>query len=239
MSALKRLGRHVRANVVAYLALFIALGGTSAYAANTIGSDDIIDESLQSRDIKNGDVQSPDIGGGAVNTSHIKDGAIKDTDLATGSVGSAKIKDGSVGPADLDGAPAVSIVSTDLETTHTAAGAILHANLEIFDTGGMHDTKANTQYLVAPVAGRYYVSATVDWDPNGTGYRRTSLLGAGDAAFASTATQPLPAPAYTSQNVSGFDRFQAGGHAQVQVLQGSGGDLAARLVRFQMTFLGK
>ena len=32
---LRRLGRHIRHNVIAWLALFIALGGTGAYAANT------------------------------------------------------------------------------------------------------------------------------------------------------------------------------------------------------------
>jgi hypothetical protein len=238
MSTLKRLGRHARANVVAYLALFIALGGTSAYAANTIGSDDVIDESLQSVDIKNGEVRASDIAAGAVNTSHIKDGAIKDTDLATDSVGSAKIKDGSVGPAELGRAPAVSVLELAAENTNTAQGTTLHADYEFFDTGGMHDTKADTENLVAPVTGRYYVSATVEWDPSGTGYRRTSLVGVGSGAFASVAGPPLPAPAYTSQNVSGFDRLQAGQPVHVEVLQGSGGDLKARISRFQMTFLG-
>src|SRR3954451_868470 len=190
MSTLKRLGRHARANVVAYLALFIALGGASASAANTIGSDDVVDESLQSVDIKNGEVKTPDIAAGGVNTSHIKDGAIKDTDLATDSVGSTKIKDGSVGPAELGGAPAVSVLKLAAENTNTAQGTILHADYELFDTGGMHDSRASTQDLVAPVTGRYYVSATVEWDPNGTGYRRTSLIGAGGGAFASVAGLP-------------------------------------------------
>jgi hypothetical protein len=33
--------RHVRSNAVAYLALFVALGGTGAYAADKIGSNEI------------------------------------------------------------------------------------------------------------------------------------------------------------------------------------------------------
>ena len=49
---------------VAYLALFVALGGT-AYAANTVGSDDIIDESIQSVDIKNQTITTKDIAGAA------------------------------------------------------------------------------------------------------------------------------------------------------------------------------
>ncbi len=63
--------------VAAYLALFVALGGT-AYAANTVGSDDIIDESIQSVDIKNQTITTKDIAGaditGAISLSGIPNG---------------------------------------------------------------------------------------------------------------------------------------------------------------------
>ncbi len=111
------------------------------------------------------------------------------------------------------------------------------ADFEIFDTANLHDTSTNTENLVAPVAGTYCVSATVDWDPNGTGYRRTSLLGP-TSGFASVAGPPLPAPAFTTQNPTGFERLQAGQAVQVQVLQGSGADLGARIARFEMTLVG-
>ena len=45
----KRFGRPSHTTVVAYLALFAALGTGGAYAANTIGSSDIIDESIRHR----------------------------------------------------------------------------------------------------------------------------------------------------------------------------------------------
>ncbi len=54
--------------VVAYLALFVALGGT-AYAANTVGSDDIIDESIQSVDVKNQTITTKDIAGADITGS--------------------------------------------------------------------------------------------------------------------------------------------------------------------------
>lgn len=47
------LGRHLASNAVAYLALLVATSGT-AYAAATIGSADVVNESLQSVDLKNG-----------------------------------------------------------------------------------------------------------------------------------------------------------------------------------------
>src|SRR3954452_24612999 len=68
-------------NVCSFLALVIALGAGTAYAANTVGSSDIID----------GQVMNADIGADAVSTDKVLDGTIANTDLATDSVGSAEI----------------------------------------------------------------------------------------------------------------------------------------------------
>jgi hypothetical protein len=101
MSPFKRLGHHARANAVAYLALFISLGGTGAYAANTIGSSDVIDESLLSQDFKNGEVKNADIGGNQVTTTKIKAGNVGMTDLADNSVDSAKLQTDSVNASEI------------------------------------------------------------------------------------------------------------------------------------------
>lgn len=53
MTLLRMIGRHVAGNVVAYLALFVAMSGT-AYAVATVGSADVVDNSLQSRDLRDG-----------------------------------------------------------------------------------------------------------------------------------------------------------------------------------------
>ena len=49
---LHRLFGHIRQNVVAWLALFVALGGTSAYAANTIRTGDIVDNEVYTTDVR-------------------------------------------------------------------------------------------------------------------------------------------------------------------------------------------
>jgi hypothetical protein len=46
-----RLRGYVQNNAVAFLALFVALGGTGAYAANTIRSSDIVDGQVFPRDL--------------------------------------------------------------------------------------------------------------------------------------------------------------------------------------------
>ena len=67
-------------DLVALLALFVALGGTT-YAAATIGSGDIKNNAVLSR--------------------HIKDGAVKNHDLAANSVGTGKVIDNTLTGADI------------------------------------------------------------------------------------------------------------------------------------------
>lgn len=57
----KRIMAHVQGNVVGYLALFVALGGTTAWAADKITSKDIAKNAVLSRHIKNGQVKSADV----------------------------------------------------------------------------------------------------------------------------------------------------------------------------------
>jgi hypothetical protein len=59
------------ANVTSTLALVVALGGTGAYAVNTIGS----------ADIKPGAVKSSDLGKNAVTSPKVKDGQLRLKDL--------------------------------------------------------------------------------------------------------------------------------------------------------------
>ena len=74
------------ANVTATLALVIAVAGGTAYAADTIGSSDII----------NGQVKSPDIGTGQVQSVDVRDDA-----LADGGLGSADIANGQLNDEDI------------------------------------------------------------------------------------------------------------------------------------------
>jgi hypothetical protein len=90
---------------------FIASPELRAFAANTVGSSDIINNSIQSVDIKDAEVKTADLGGDVVTSAKIKDGEIKSadianaavqtTDLGSNAVNSAKIKDGEVMTSDL------------------------------------------------------------------------------------------------------------------------------------------
>lgn len=73
---------HLRQNVVAYLALFVALGTGTAFAADQITSKDIARN--------------------AVKAKHIKDGQVRGAELAANAVAGAKVADNSLTGADVD-----------------------------------------------------------------------------------------------------------------------------------------
>ena len=54
------LKRPSHATIVSYLALFVALGGTGAWAAGKVGSGDIAPNAVRSKHIRDGQVKSRD-----------------------------------------------------------------------------------------------------------------------------------------------------------------------------------
>jgi hypothetical protein len=79
-------GRFTYANVVATLALFIAVGGASAFAATQLPKNSVGAKQLKK---------------GAVNTAKIKDEAVAETKIKNGAVTGAKIKPGTIGASAL------------------------------------------------------------------------------------------------------------------------------------------
>jgi hypothetical protein len=107
-----KLRSHIRQNVVGYIALFVALGGTGAYASHlVVNSSDVVNESLLSQDVKgrvgtdttpavNGTLTGADISGqpsnrrigqrfidGSLTTSDIKDGTLTANDINPATLG--------------------------------------------------------------------------------------------------------------------------------------------------------
>jgi hypothetical protein len=88
--------------VAAFIAgAFVASDELRAYAANTIGSSDIIDESILSQDIKNGEVRKDDIATNAVTNSKIASSSISNSKVANDAITTSKIVDGGVRTADI------------------------------------------------------------------------------------------------------------------------------------------
>ena len=88
------ISKHVRNNVVGYVALFIALSGGTAYAldgSNTVFSDDIVNQEVKTEDIRDANVMTADIRHDAVTTVKIADGAVSTGKLADGAVTAPKL----------------------------------------------------------------------------------------------------------------------------------------------------
>src|SRR3954447_21361549 len=92
-------------DVFALIGCLAAVTTGTAYAANTIGSSDVIDESLLSQDIKDGEVKTSDLKNSSVTSLKINNGSVLNAEIAANAVDASKILDGAVGNADLgDGA---------------------------------------------------------------------------------------------------------------------------------------
>lgn len=88
------------ANVMASVAVFLALGG-GAYAAATIGSSDIQRNAVLSKHIKKANVKGGDIAPNAVNGTKVADGSLNGADVFDGSLAGADVLDGSLTGADV------------------------------------------------------------------------------------------------------------------------------------------
>jgi len=117
----KRLRAHVRQNAVAWMALFVALGGTS-YAAATVGSGQIVDDSIRTQDVRNdsspgggllsrdirnddqpgGGLGGPDIRPDSLSGSELKDLSVAGRELRGDSITSDKVAQNSLTGADID-----------------------------------------------------------------------------------------------------------------------------------------
>ena len=91
---MRRIRRHLTyANVISSLALFLVLSGGAVYAANTIGSNDVIDDSLQSKDFRNGQaVKGTDVVNDSLTDADIADRNGVDTCVATVRIGSLCVR---------------------------------------------------------------------------------------------------------------------------------------------------
>jgi hypothetical protein len=181
---------HMRRNAVAYLALFVALGGTSAYAANEWTGANIVDESLTAADIKNGSLGAADITNESLTSADIKNynaagGGLGNGDLLTGSVDSRAATDNS-------------LTSTDIKNLSLGNGDFL--------TGSV-DTRATTDNSLT---GTDINESTLNMPPTTTAtFASPSAPVPLRDSFTKVAGKTLPAGSYaiaaTANALSGWD----------------------------------
>lgn len=141
---LRRLGSHLRNQWMGALALFLVLSGGTAYAAATIGSDDIVDGSIRSIDLRNDEIRTFDV---------------RDDTQTGGGLVAADLGPGSVGVSELDaGAFAALDIAQDSPTSpfEIADNAIQHTEVSDGTLRGADvapDTLTGAQVDEASLAG--------------------------------------------------------------------------------------
>ena len=135
--------------------------------------------------------------------------------------------------------PSAEVYNAAQQPAETVTSLDLVASAEIFDHGDLWSGGGDPRSFTISTPGTYVVAATVHWESNGSGYRRVDLQ-TSDAGIIGTAVGPAgPTPALTAQNVTGISHFDAGDTVRVTVLQGSGTTVNARLMRFQIAYVGR
>ena len=128
----RRLLRHFSfANVCSFLALTIALGTGTAYAANTVFSTDIVDGEVMTADLANNGVTTGKIGNNQIRSADVRDDTLVDgglaaADLAASSVAGSEVVDGALTGADI---AASSITGADIATGSIAGSDVLDGSL--------------------------------------------------------------------------------------------------------------
>jgi hypothetical protein len=124
------------ANVMATVAVFVALSTGGAYAANTVFSTDIVDGEVKTADIANQAVNSPKIGNGGVQNADLSANAVTAPKIADGAVDSAKVADGGIQGVDV--------------TSNTLTGAQIDESTLFNDNSLTGDDISNSSTLGGP-----------------------------------------------------------------------------------------
>jgi hypothetical protein len=241
-SVLSRGVSHLRHNTVAYLALTIALGGTSYAAAqlprNSVGADQIRPDAVGSSELRTGAVRSSDIKDGELRLRDFRSG-----ELPTGPAGTQLGGDltGTLRNPKLATQPAVRVEDDTQVELGSAHAVLMDLDDEVFDTAAMHPGNGKADRVRVPRTGTYVLNGEVEWEPNETGYRTLDLiqLNTGIKALGSSLVEPRHSTIQpTIQQVAAIVRLAEGDTIGLRAGQASGVDLELVRGTLSAAFVG-
>ena len=229
-----RILRHARTNAVAYLALSVALGGTS-YAAIKLPAN-----SVGSKQIKKSAVTRAKLKANAVNSSKVANGSLLAADFQAGQIPAgpagpagpqgpkgdpgdpASVANGSVGPSKLatvPGARATRYLSAQSIPNNTETK--LQFTHEERDSDGMLDIAASNTAFTINTPGLYLLEASMSWQSDNAG-RRTASFRINDLGYAGLVSQQSVQGDSTWQSITRVERLAAGDVVELIAYQNSG-----------------
>ena len=170
---------HARSNVIAYLALFVALGGTGAYAANTIGSSDVINDSLQSEDVKQATLTRGDFAPESITGTYVLDGSLSFFDFAPGTIVNSRLADNAVNSAKV---ASNALTGGDIDDTSLQNAGLVQVTRQ--SSGSTSSGTAGSEVAVPLTGGAWSQAAG-----------QVNLF-AGEATITSPATCPISTPPF-------------------------------------------
>jgi hypothetical protein len=228
------------AMIVACVALFVALGGTSYAAivlpANSVGTKQLKKSAVTAVKVKNGTLTAAKIKNGTLTGAKILDGSLTGADIAAATLGKVpsaasadSVVDGAVGPTKFGAIPGARVRHANTAVTvQDNATAVLSYDATDFNVGAVFNSTQPTR-MTAPVAGRYLITATVRWASNAVGRRALALELNGTAAqIARSNVSPFlqgGAAFNPEQTVETVYKLNAGDYVEVWAYQNSGGPL--------------
>lgn len=191
MNTSARIARHLRSNVIAYVALFVALSGTAialpgkskvksndiarsavkgkAIAPNSVATEKVRDGAINSAKLANGSVINSKIGDGVITSAKLADDSVVRAKIGQGEVNGGKLANGSVNSSKVNDG---SLLAEDFAAGQLSAGFAID------------DSQTLAVELARP--GRLFVTATVISDCV-TDPPCTYVVEADDTAVAGTA----------------------------------------------------
>jgi hypothetical protein len=129
-------------DVMAAIACFGVLAGGTAYAVDTVGSADVINNSLLSEDIHNPGIRSMDMANDSVPSRAVIDESLLGTDVLNGSLSGADVAADSltgsdVAPSSLTGSDVASssLTGSDVATNSLTGSDVLESSLNVAAMG--------------------------------------------------------------------------------------------------------
>jgi hypothetical protein len=177
------------ANVIATIAMFVALGTGGAVAANTVFSTDIVDGEVKQPDIATGAVTGVKVRANAIHTGHVINNSLTGDDVGPNAVGQSELADGSVTPPKEGTKPGARAVKSGSQSVPSFTSTTLSFESESFDTGALHDTTVDNSRLTTPIKGVYVITAGARWKDGPTdGDRILGVLVNGGCCHGQTQT---------------------------------------------------